>query len=141
MDNLQEFIDSEIAKKEVKERIKLERAIENVGSTVSAKKSWEQEIKEDTKVSETAEEYLRYYFGREKVIMEKLFGSDWKRHLNQPQWPRGKYVPDIEIEDERSGSVSSLSSFPDDQDRKKKAQKLQSAHAKAKGIISFLQKH
>ena len=118
VDNLQEFIDLEIKKKAEKERIKLERALEKAEAAeagLPSKKNWEQEIKEDTKVQETPDELLRYYFARERAIMEKIFGTDWKRHLKNPDWPRDKYVM---VERTTSGSVSSVA----DEEEKKKTE-------------------
>ena len=136
VDNLQEFIDLEIKKKAEKERIKLERALEKAEAAeagLPSKKNWEQEIKEDTKVQETPDELLRYYFARERAIMEKIFGTDWKKHLKNPDWPRDKYVM---AERTTVGSVSSIS---DEEEKKKTHQRMQTATAKAKGIITFLQ--
>ena len=144
---MQEFIDKEIAKKEAKERTRLERAIVDVehGKSISTKKSWEQEIKEDTKIPDTAEELLRYYFGREQVIMEKLFGADWRRHVKQPDWPRERYTKVIEQKQKKKkmgSGGSTTSSDSDDEkkelDRKNMRERVDAATKKAKGFITFL---
>ena len=72
--------------------------------------------------------------------MEKLFGADWKRHAKHPDWPREKYTVVVEeVTRERRGSGTSVSSFHDDHDRKKKSkEKIASAQAKTKGVITFL---
>ena len=71
VDNLQFFIDSEIAKKEEKDRIIHDR---QVSSVMAAKKtkSWDDELRDDTKITESAGEFLSLYFLREKVVMEKV---------------------------------------------------------------------
>ena len=146
---MQEFIDKEIAKKEAKERTKLDRAIENDatalehGPSTSTKRTWEQEIKEDTKIPDTAEEILRYYFGREKMIMEKLFGVDWKKHAKHPDWPRERYTAIIEKKKTLREKRSNDSSDSSDEERairekKSKAERLAAATNKAKGIVTLL---
>ena len=132
VDNLQEFIDSEIKKKGEKERIKLQRALDATEEGITTKRTWEQEIKEDTKLQESPDDFLRYYFEREKGIMEKIYGTDWKRHLKTPTWPRDKYTV---VDEVRGESVSSL-----DEDRKERRdRKIAAAQAKTKGVITFLQ--
>ena len=148
---MQEFIDKEIAKKEAKEKTKLDRALENVehgiidhATDVTTKKTWEQEIKIDTKIHESAEELLRYYFNREKVIMEKLFGVDWKRHVKHPDWPRERYTAIIEKKKKAKKQEDSSDSSESDneakraRDKKTKSDRLKAAQAKAKGYITFL---
>ena len=68
---MQFFIDSEIAKKEEKDRIINDR---QVSSVMAAKKtkSWDDELRDDTKITESAGEFLSLYFLREKVVMEKV---------------------------------------------------------------------
>ena len=68
---MQFFIDSEIAKKEEKDRIIHDR---QVSSVMAAKKtkSWDDELRDDTKITESAGEFLSLYFLREKVVMEKV---------------------------------------------------------------------
>jgi len=151
MDNLQEFIDKEIAKKEAKEKTKLDRALENVdvgmievGTSAPTKKSWEQDIKDGTKIHESAEELLRYYFNREKVIMEKLFGVDWKRHVKNPDWPRERYTAIVEKKKHRKKHENSSDSSASDneekrqRDKRSKSERMKAAQAKAKGYITFL---
>ena len=145
---MQEFIDKEIAKKEAKERTKLDRAIENVdatalehGPSTSNKRTWEQEIKEDTKIPDTAEEILRYYFGREKVIMEKLFGVDWKKHAKHPDWPRERYTAVIEKKKKLREKRDSSDSSDEERrilDKKSKAERLAAAANKARGFATLL---
>lgn len=151
VDNLQEFIDKEIAKKEAKERTKLDRAIENVDNptqeqgqpSLPSKRTWEQEIKEDTKIPDTAEEILRYYFGREKIIMEKLFGMEWKKHAKHPDWPRERYTAVIEKKKKMKEKRDSSDSSEEDEarkalEKKTKAERLAHATAKAKGVVTLL---
>ena len=141
VDNLQEFIDKEISKKEAKERAKLERAIADAdtGPSISTKKSWEQEIKEDTKIPDTAEELLRFYFKREKVIMEKLFGVDWIKHVKHPDWPRAKYTTVIaSTTREKRSSDESSDEERNERARKNKRERMDAAKIKAKGLASFL---
>ena len=150
VENLQEFIDKEIAKKEAKERSKVNRAIERVDDenleegrpSLPTKRTWEQEIKEDTKIPDTAEEILRYYFGREKIIMEKLFGADWKKHAKHPEWPRERYTAIIEKKKKMKEKRASSSDSSDEErkilDKKSKAERLQAATNKAKGFVTLL---
>ena len=68
------FIDGEIAKKEEKERLRGDRQ-----ATVSTKKkrTWEDDMADQTEVDETEEDFMRFYFVRERVIMERIFGTEW----------------------------------------------------------------
>ena len=35
--------------------------------------------------------YLKFYFHRERTIMEGLYGEDWRKYLKYPDLPRKKY--------------------------------------------------
>ena len=61
LDNLQTFIDAEIAKKQEKERLKSDKERTR---KMRSKKTIDEELEEDTKVEEPEEEYLQYYFNR-----------------------------------------------------------------------------
>ena len=67
LDNLQTFIDAEIGKKQEKERLKSDRERTR---KMRSKKTIDEELDEDTKVVEPEEEYLSYYFQRERQIMQ-----------------------------------------------------------------------
>lgn len=100
-----------------------------MGSTAK-KMTWEEELKEDTKIEDTEEEFLKFYFFRERQVMEKVFGNDWKKHLKHPDLPRDEYqITETEIKDE--SSTSSMSSS-------RKQSIISGLSAKTKGIALTL---
>ena len=105
LDNLQLFIDSEIAKKEEKDRIIHDRQATSVAGATKKAKGWEEELRDDTRITESADEFLSLYFLREKVVMEKIFGGEWKKHLRHPHLNRDHYQ--VVSVDHKDGSESS----------------------------------
>jgi hypothetical protein len=99
LNDLQVFIDSEIAKKQEKERLKNDR--ENTRK-LRIRMTVEEELAEDTKVHEADDEYLIFYFKREKQILEGLYGKEWINFVKHPEYPRCDY----EIHDSRKSSTS-----------------------------------
>lgn len=103
MDDLQAFIDNEIAKKQEKERLKNDR---EKTRRLRNKMTIDEELEEDTKVDEPEEEYLLFYFRREKQIMEALHGQNWRTFLRHQDLPRADYEI---VESRRSSATSSIS--------------------------------
>ena len=131
MDNLQLFIDGEIAKKEEKERLRGDRQ-----ATVSTKKkrTWEDDMADQTEVDETEEDFMRFYFVRERVIMERIFGTEWRRHLKHPEWQhrRDQYqIPEVRPS---AGSSSPTSSMSDE----RRSSVIFGMRAKTKGFLNML---
>ena len=125
MDDLQAFIDAEIAKKQEKERLKNDR---EKTRRMRFKKTIEEELEEDTKVVEPDDEYLIFYFQREKQVMQSLYGSDWRSHLKHPEWPREDY----EVQgSRRSSSTTTLSTT-------RKMDIVSSMSGRARTIAPFL---
>ena len=69
LDNLQTFIDAEIAKKQEKERLKSDKERTR---KMRSKKTIDEELEEDTKVEEPEDEYLQYYFTRSLFFVFNL---------------------------------------------------------------------
>ena len=66
-------IDGEIAKKAEKERLQKDRPTTQSGKK---KRTWEEDMADETEVDETEEDFLRFYFVRERVITERIFGGE-----------------------------------------------------------------
>ena len=43
-------------------------------------------MQDETEVDVIEKDFLRFYFVRERVITERIFGGEWRRHLKNPQW-------------------------------------------------------
>ena len=89
---------------------------------------------DETQVDETEEDFLRFYFVRERVITERIFGGEWRRHLKNPQWQsrRDQYqIPEVRPS---AGSSSPTSSMSDD----RRSSVLMGMKAKTKGMLQFL---
>ena len=71
------------------------------------KKTIEEELDEDTRVSDTEEEYMVFYFRRERQVMQGLYGNDWKNFVRHKNMPREEYQ--IE-ESRRTSETSTISS-------------------------------
>ena len=75
--------------------------------------------------------------------MEKLFGMDWKKHVKHPHWPRERYTAVIEKKKKLKEKRDSSDSSEEDEarkalEKKSKAERLQHATAKAKGVVTLL---
>ena len=46
------------------------------------------EIEEDTKVTDTDDDFLLNYFRREKVVMHNMFGPSWREFIKHPDLNR-----------------------------------------------------
>ena len=89
---------------------------------------------DETEVDETEEDFLRFYFVRERVITERIFGGEWRRHLKNPQWQsrRDQYqIPEVRPS---AGSSSPTSSMSDE----RRSEVLLGMKAKTKGMLQFL---
>ena len=89
---------------------------------------------DETEVDETEEDFLRFYFVRERVITERIFGGEWRRHLKNPQWQsrRDQYqIPEVRPS---AGSSSPTSSMSDE----RRSEVLMGMKAKTKGMLQFL---
>ena len=137
---MQLYIDAEIGKKAEKERLMMKGEKEGGpdGGVVSGggkkKKTWEQKMAVETEVDETEEDFLRFYFVRERVIMERIYGGEWRRHLRHYEWQsrRDQYqVPEVRPS---AGSSSPTSSMSDDR-RSEVAMKMRS---RTRGFLNFL---
>ena len=127
---MQLFIDAEIAKKAEKERLQKDRPTQ----AGKKKRTWEEDMADETEVDETEEDFLRFYFVRERVITERIFGGEWRRHLKNPQWQsrRDQYqIPEVRPS---AGSSSPTSSMSDE----RRSEVLMGMKAKTKGMLHFL---
>ena len=91
-------------------------------------------MQDETEVDETEEDFLRFYFVRERVITERIFGGEWRRHLKNPQWQsrRDQYqIPEVRPS---AGSSSPTSSMSDE----RRSEVLLGMKAKTKGMLQFL---
>ena len=88
LDTLQSFVDAEIAKKQEKERLKSDQ---QKTRKLRSKKTIDEELEEDTRVTEPTEEYLMFYFARERQVMQGMYGSDWHSFLKHPNLPREEF--------------------------------------------------
>ena len=101
------------------------------GTGIAAtKKSWEQEIKEHTKIEGSPDDFLRFYFTREEEVLQKIFGIDWKRHIRHTKWPREKYVIR-----HVQGSISSM--CDEEEQKKHREAAIKITRMKAKGLSFF----
>ena len=131
LDNLQLFIDAEIAKKAEKDRLSKGQEPTKSGKK---KRTWEEDMQAETEVDETEEDFLRFYFVRERVITERIFGGEWRRHLKNPQWQsrRDQYqIPEVRPS---AGSSSPTSSMSDE----RRSEVLLGMKGKTKGMLQFL---
>ena len=71
------------------------------------KKTIDEELEEDTKVVEPDDEYLIFYFQRERQVLSNLYGSDWRSYLKHPEWPREDY----EVQGSRRSSSTTTSAL------------------------------
>ena len=126
LDDLQAFIDTEIAKKQEKERLKNDR---EKTRKLRSKKTIDEELEEDTKVTEAEEDYLIFYFQREKQVMEGIYGREWKRHLKHPNLPREDY--EVHASRRSSSTTTALSST-------RRASIIQTMEKKAGFVAPFL---
>ena len=104
LDGLQSFVDTEIAKKQEKERLKSDRQRRK-----ETKRSVEEELAEDTKIEETVEEFLHFYFRRERQVLEKIYGSEWLSYVKHPEFPREEFTAEDSRRDSSSSSTISAS--------------------------------
>ena len=128
LEDLQAFIDAEIAKKQEKERLKNDR---EKTRRLRFKKTIDEELEEDTKVVEPDEEYLIFYFQREKQVMSGLYGSDWRSYLKHPEWPREDYQVAGSRRSSSTTNTSALSTT-------RKSSIVQAMKGKAGTIAPFL---
>ena len=126
-DSLQSCVDSEIGKKQEKERLKSDR---EKTRKLRSKKSIDEELEEDTKVDEPDEEYLMFYFQRERHIMQGLYGHDWHSFLKHPNLPRENY--------ETAGSRRSSSNTTGTLTSTRRSELLGTMKGKASSITPFL---
>ena len=84
LDGLQSFVDTEISKKQAKESLKSD----HTARKIRGKKPIDEVLEEDTKITETDEEYLMFYFQREKQLLHGLYGADWMSFIKHPDLPR-----------------------------------------------------
>ena len=88
----------------------------------------------ETEVEDTEEDFLRFYFVRERVITERIFGGEWRRHLQNPQWQsrRDQYqIPEVRPS---AGSSSPTSSMSDE----RRSEVLLGMRAKTTASLAFL---
>lgn len=129
---MQLYIDGEIAKKAEKERLQKDRPTETKGG--KKKRTWEEDMADETEVDDTEEDFLRFYFVRERVITERIFGGEWRRHLQNPQWQsrRDQYqIPEVRPS---AGSSSPTSSMSDE----RRSEVLLGMRAKTTASLAFL---
>ena len=129
---MQLYIDGEIAKKAEKERLQKDRPTTQSGKK---KRTWEEDMADETEVDDTEEDFLRFYFVRERVITERIFGGEWRRHLQNPQWQsrRDQYqIPEVRPS---AGSSSATSSMSDE----RRSEVLLGMRGKTKAGLAFLQ--
>ena len=50
------------------------------------------EIEEDTKVTDTDDDFLLNYFRREKVVMHNMFGPSWREFIKHPDLNRYIFI-------------------------------------------------
>ena len=125
------YIDGEIAKKAEKERLQKDRPTTQSGKK---KRTWEDDMQNETDVDDTEEDFLRFYFVRERVIMERIFGGEWRRHLKNPQWQsrRDQYqIPEVRPS---AGSSSPTSSMSDE----RRSELLLGLRTKARAGLAML---
>lgn len=127
LEDLQAFIDAEIAKKQEKERLKNDR---EKTRRLRFKKTIDEELEEDTKVVEPDDEYLIFYFQRERQVLSSLYGSDWRSYLKHPEWPREDY----EVQGSRRSSSTTTSALS----TTRKASIVSSMTGRARNVAAFL---
>ena len=84
-DDLQCYVDSEISKKVEKERFKHDR---ERSKKSRMKHAIDEEIESDTKIPDSDEDYLLYYFRRERTVLTNMMGPDWRSFVKHPSWVR-----------------------------------------------------
>ena len=80
------------------------------------------------------EDFLKFYFVRERDITERIFGGEWRRHLKNPQRQsrRDQYqIPEVRPS---AGSSSPTSSMSDE----RRSDVLLGMKAKTKGMLKYL---
>ena len=82
-DDLQCYVDSEISKKVEKERFKHDR---ERSKKSRMKHAIDEEIESDTKIPDSDEDYLLYYFRRERTVLTNMMGTDWRSFVKHPSW-------------------------------------------------------
>ena len=119
LDEILEFVDEEVSKKNERQRLHLPttkqlREDEDPPKTSLGIEQWDEAT------------YMKFYFLRERAVMEQLYGDDWRKYLKHPDLPRKQYY----VEERRRDSS---------EDRKR--QKEMAARAKKKKGGSIFRKY